>query len=345
MSIPLDRETQERLSLFGIQSRNLSVLTVILKTHISSSEPLTSSAIHDAIKKESVGSDLTKAWIHRVLKSLVEMKLVRVENEQAYRKQYTTDLETITNGLEFLKGISIEDIKKEQVIIEEKQELIERCDCSAIAETLVGSITGQKIQLSSRFIRGLDEFYRVSDNSIFMAAQEKDIIRNSLLWLSPFVTRAIDRIQKMVSAVENGTEIRYLIARNIFEQGDLIGEAVGVRRLQESLGVLTSIYGEGKIDVRIYDGPTNAYNFTSLNEDRIAFILTQEPLTAIYFTKEFNPDLILNSIASFDELWDAAPSFLGMILSYMKDGKFEDPKVLSKMFPGLTQGRENESAT
>ncbi|MGY5875059.1 MAG: hypothetical protein RTU30_04890 [Candidatus Thorarchaeota archaeon] len=343
MSISLDREALDRLSLLGLQSRALSVLTIILKSQIASSEPLTSSAIHDAIKKEGTGSDLTKAWIHRVLKSLVEMRLIRIEDEQAYRKRYTTDLETITNGFEFLKAKSIEDIKKEQAQMEEKQEVITSCDCSTIAETLVGGITGQKIQLSSRFIRGLDEFYRVSDNSIFAVAQDKDIIRNSLLWLSPFVTRASDRIQKMVSAIENGTEIRYLVARNIFEQGNLIGEAVGVKKLQESLGVLTSIYREGKIDVRIYDGPKNAYNFTSLNEDRIAFILTQEPLTAIYFTKEFNPDLILNSIESFDKLWAAAPSFLGMILSYMKDGKFKDPKVLSSIFPGLTQGKENES--
>ncbi len=273
------------------------------------------------------------------------MRLIRIENEQAYRKRYTTDVDTITNGLEFLKTRSIADIKKEQARMEEKQEMIERCDCSTIAETLVGDVTGQKVQLGSRFIRGLDEFYRVSDNSIFAAAQEKDIIRNSLLWLSPFVTHATDRIKKMVSAVENGTEIRYLVARNIFEQGNLIGEAVGLKKVQEALGVLVSIYGEGKIDVRIYDGPKNAYNFTSLNEDRIAFILTQEPLTAIYFTREFNPDLICNSIESFDKLWTAAPSFLEMILSHMKDGKFEDPKALSQIFPGLAEGKENESAT
>ena len=46
----------------------------------------------------------------------------------------------------------------------------------------------------------------------------------------------------------------------------------------------------------------------SLNDQSTALIITENPLTATWLTREFNPDLIDNAIESFDKNWENAKS-------------------------------------
>ena len=55
-------------------------------------------------------------------------------------------------------------------------------------------------------------------------------------------------------------------------------------------------------EVRISTGGM-AYNQSSLNDEALTLIITEEPPTATYVTRDFNKELIDTVISSFDNLW------------------------------------------
>jgi hypothetical protein len=66
-----------------------------------------------------------------------------------------------------------------------------------------------------------------------------------------------------------------------------------------------------KFNVRLYDGQ-NTYNQVSFNNDNMALVIAENPVTAIWITRNFNPDLIDNAVRAFDKDWKKAKSFLDM---------------------------------
>ncbi len=320
IKMAIDREIADKLGLIGLSqdSRALSVLSVILRLTEENSEPVTAGQIHEAISQEQTDTEVTKTWIHRVVKTLTEMKLIRSETEQAYRKRYLTDLGTIVSGLEFLKSQTIEGVMREQKELHSKIQLIESCEPEELGIQLVEGITGSKQRMSSRFIRGLTEFHRVTNFSIYQVAKKGDIIRNCMLWVEPFLTADLgERIQRLVVAAERGVEIRYFVTDEFQSADSAVFQSMEPEKLQQFVVQFLSLLKTGKkIDFRVYTGPKNTYQFASLNQDRIAFFLTYDPLTAVYFTRDFNPDLINNSVSTFDKYWDDAPSFFEWIANH-----------------------------
>jgi hypothetical protein len=107
--IVTEKRTSELIRVLGlsssseIDSRTLSLLKVILRLQQKDAKTLTFARIYDAMINQEIGVKLSKTWVHRVLKSLVDSMLVRVECESAYRKRYYADINTLSAGLEYLK--------------------------------------------------------------------------------------------------------------------------------------------------------------------------------------------------------------------------------------------------
>lgn len=66
-----------------------------------------------------------------------------------------------------------------------------------------------------------------------------------------------------------------------------------------------------KFDGRLYMGP-KTYNQVSFNKESMALIIAENPVTATWITREFNPDLIDNAVESFDKDWEKAKSVLDL---------------------------------
>ncbi|MHA1480778.1 MAG: hypothetical protein ACTSQZ_05100 [Candidatus Thorarchaeota archaeon] len=100
-NIPIKEKLSVDLELCGFvtgdrqESRLMSIIGVILRLQEIPPIPLTFAEIYEQFLKENPSSNLTKAWVHRVLKSLVDTQLIRVENPKAHRKRYIADVNTI----------------------------------------------------------------------------------------------------------------------------------------------------------------------------------------------------------------------------------------------------------
>ncbi|MHA1480779.1 MAG: hypothetical protein ACTSQZ_05105 [Candidatus Thorarchaeota archaeon] len=201
-----------------------------------------------------------------------------------------------------MEGLEI----RREVIIEELTK-INALDCEHLSKELIKAVTGRQEEVSSRILRGVDELHRVLRYNMLDVAGEGDIIRATVLWLEPFVDDSIiSRTTRFAEAAERGADVRYLLTTDIFnvDQDKRLG-------LEETFGLLKLIDDMRKrgkkFDFRLYAGP-NTYNQISFNRESMALVITENPMTATWITRRFNPDLIDNAVKTFDKDWKSGKS-------------------------------------
>ena len=310
----------------------MTLLHVILSLQEDPPIPLTFGEIYEQLEKNEPESKLTKAWVHRVLKSLVEAQLVRVENPSAHRKRYMADVNTVMAGFEQLKSSKIRNLEIQRVEVEETLEEISKLDCGVLAQKLVERETGTQQKISSRVVHGVEELHRVLKFNMFDVAKKGDTIRATVLWVDPFIdTGIVKRSAKFVEAAMRGAVIRYMISKDLFTLDKLTEQQFDIKNALVLMGQIRELRQKGaKFDLRIFDGP-KTYNQVSLNRDNMALVIAEDPVTATWVTRDFNPDLIDNAVKAFDRDWKKAKSFLEMSPEDMASFGLEPGGLISSL--------------
>lgn len=310
----------------------MSILEVILRLQSDPPVPLSFSEIYDQLQKDDPATKLTKAWVHRVLKTLTETKLVRLDNPTSHRKKYIADVNTIMAGFEELKSKKIEELEAIQKKVETELVEISALDCGYLSREFVKDVTGRTEEVSSRIVRGVEELHRILRFNMLEKAREGDIIRATLLWLGPFVDEtSLVRVKRFFDAAEQGAEVRYMVSTDVFNAEKDSSVRQGLQGLMGMMQMFLDLRARGKkFDGRLYSGP-KTYNQVSFNNESMALIIAENPVTATWMTREFNPDLIDNAVKTFDNDWKKAKSVLDLTPEDFKAFGAEPEGVIRKI--------------
>jgi hypothetical protein len=347
----LNEKTKAALRSLGlvagssVDSRTLNLLGAVLRIQEDPPVPLPFKRIYESMMADNPGSSLTKAWVQRVLKSLVNDRLIRVESEQAYRKMYLADVSTVMAGLEKIKSETIQKLNSQRSVLMQQLDFVMSMDCGSLAENLVEGLTGDRQKLSSRFIKGMDEFYRVTNSTIFDVAKEGDIIRCSVMTFAPYLQGATERVDRIFVAAARGVEVRYSLTIESLTKDGSIRSEVTPDALAGSIAAFIGCRKEGlPIDIRFNDGPKNTYRFMSLNDDSMAFMISDNPTNAAWITRAFNPSLIDSAIANFDSQWGKSISLMDLSPEYLKKTGIPPDSYIAKILADIlrTKGDEKE---
>lgn len=313
--MPIKKQLGQELEMCGFitggqqESRLMNILGIVLNLQQDPPIPLTFSDIYEQLQKDEPRMKLSKAWVHRVLKQLVEMKLIRVDNPSARRKKYLADVNTIMDGFEQLKSQKIGELESKHAEIEKELAEISALDCGHLSKEFIESVTGRQEEVSSRIVRGVEELHRVLRFNMLEKAGEGDIIRATLLWVGPFINDEMSsRMLRFIEAAEHGAEIRYLVSTDVFK----MDENEESRKIIQGMFGLTTMIRDlakrgNKFGVKMYAGP-KTYNQVSFNRESMALVVAENPVTATWITRQFNPDLIDNAVKTFDKDWRKAKS-------------------------------------
>ncbi|MFW9814165.1 MAG: hypothetical protein ACFFF9_17005 [Candidatus Thorarchaeota archaeon] len=297
----------------GQESRVMTLLGTILRIQTDPPIPLTFGEIYEQVQREEPETKLTKAWVHRVLKSLVNSQLIRIENPVAHRKRYIADVNTVMAGLEQLKTERITELELQKGEIDKQMEEITELDCGQLAQQLITNVTGTQQKISSRIVKGVEELHRVLRYNMLDVAKKGDTIRATMLWVGPFLDPGtVERTQRFLEAAKRGAEIRYMMSSDILRIEEFTELQFDIKIIMGFIQNLMELKQQGlKFDFRIYDGP-RTYFQVSFNRENMTLIITEDPLTATWITRDFNPDLIDNAVKTFDKEWKRAKSILEM---------------------------------
>ncbi|MFW9800949.1 MAG: hypothetical protein ACFFD9_10965, partial [Candidatus Thorarchaeota archaeon] len=295
------------------ESREMTLLRTLLRMQNETSKHFSFSEIYHALQEHAPEAQLKKPWMHKALKSLEEKQFIRLESQESYRKRYIADVNTVMTGLEKLKEERVSELEKEMTIVKDKLRLLAECECGELARDFVTALTGESHTPSSRFIRGMDEFHRVTNSTIYERAEKNDVIRSIAIWVGAFGRESPQRFMRVFEAAKRGVEVRYGLHPDILVMGSVLKEDVSTGWLTNATRELVSCKQQGlNIDVRIQNVDRRGYQFVSLNDEVMAFFITESPITAAWITRSFNPDLIDNAIATFDEAWEKSKSVLNL---------------------------------
>jgi len=315
------------------ESRLLNILSTILRLQSDPPIPLSFSEIYEQLQKEDPKAKLSKAWVHRVLKSLVEAQLVRLESPTSHRKRYIADANTVMAGLEQLKSERIKELEAQREEIIDTLETVNDLECGILAQEFVKNVTGVQQKVSSRVVRGVEELHRVLKYNMLDVAKKGDTIRATMLWFGPFLDSGVlDRTQKFIDAALRGADVRYLMSADVFTMDELENYESQFDKASGLLHSLIDLKGRGlKIDFRLYAGP-KTYNQVTLNRDNMVLVIAENPVTATWITRDFNPDLIDNAVKAFDRDWKKGKSFLDLQPDDLQALGLDPGALLSRLF-------------
>ncbi|MHA1908108.1 MAG: hypothetical protein ACW98Y_12485 [Candidatus Thorarchaeota archaeon] len=307
----MDKELEEKVRLLGIEisdgqiSRGMFVFRSILRLQLESPEPLIFSEIYNAVNSADRENSYSKAWVHRLLKELVDRGLVRTIGDTASRKQYVCDVNTLRAGLERIKDYRIEEMNIQLEEANSSIDSLNSLEPSTLANQLFGYLTGEFDTPTSRFLSGMDEFHRVTDETIYSAVKDDDIIRSSVLDVGSFAGGAENRIGRILTTPTLGAEIRYKVSSEVFNVDPETAAVVPREWLVGFVRGVLQMHGKG-LDFRIARHDVRGYQFVSLNDEVMALMISHNPVTAAWITRKFNANLIDNVIRSFDREWEEA---------------------------------------
>lgn len=319
VAMTLDRILDEELRNLGFrtggnrESREMTILRTLLRMQQGTPKHFSFSEIYHALQDHAPRTEPKKPWVHKALKFLQEKKLIRLESQESYRKRYIADVNTVMTGLEKLREERVLELEKKKLTINSELQRLVECECGMLARDLVHELTGESHTPSSRFIRGMDEFHRVTNSTIYERAGKNDVIRSIAIWVGAFGKESPERFMRVFEAARKGADVRYGLHPDMLVKGHLLQDDVSSSWITDTTRKLINCKEHGlSIDVRILSVDRRGYQFVSLNDEVMAFFVSESPITAAWITRSFNPDLIDNAIATFDEAWENSRSVLDL---------------------------------
>ncbi|MCF2136681.1 MAG: hypothetical protein K9W43_05495 [Candidatus Thorarchaeota archaeon] len=291
-------------------NRYITIIKIMLSMRDSTIKPLRFGEIYEELKTQHIDPVPGRVGLHRDLRELVRLGIVKVEDPSASRRKYIIDVHTIVDALENIQYQILESLEQKQAAIAEKIKKIKNVDCSQLAETIVFSISGKQDSITTRFAKGIEGMHRLLLNNITRPAGKGDIIRTTAMYVTTLVSGGFERTRKFIDAAMNGAEVRYIITSDFLE---LLDEREGILDESAMLQFFQMIHrinqeSPGKFLLAVTNGP-RTYNHVSLNDQRVALILTENPVVTTLFTREFNADLIDSINQVFDRTWKKAIPF------------------------------------
>jgi hypothetical protein len=304
------------------ESKAVALLQSILRVQVKRETSLSFSDIYNAFVGEQENASISKAWVHRLLKELVEFRLIEIQGGNSPRNRYFCDINTLGSGLSHMRELSLVDVESKIGKLVKKKEELEVLDTIGLAQTLFESLTGTMKMPTSRFLKGIDEFHRVTDETIYMVAKPGDIIRTSVANVEPFVEGYTERTKRLFVAAANGVEVRYAVPLESFGSESYFGAGMDKEFMEKAMQVIKrggNKEGPG-LHVRINPAAAKSHEFVSLNSEIMALWISEDPPTAAWITRDFNADLIDDITRSFEEQWAKSYSVVDVLEKAIREG-------------------------
>ncbi len=323
----LEEIDTNELELIGLlnhnkESKAVALLQTVLREQAKRESPLEFKDIYTAFVSKQEKASISKAWVHRLLKELVELNLIEIQGGNAPRNRYLCDINTLGSGLSHMRELALLDIESGIVDLAKKKEQLEDLDTIRMAQKLFESLTGTKKMPTSRFLKNIEEFQRVTNETIYHVAKPGDIIRTAVANAEPFHEGYAERTKRLFDTAARGVEVKYAVPAESLRSEAYFGPGMNREYMEQAI---EAIRREGKkkgprLEVRINPAAKKSHEFVSLNDEVMALWISEDPPTAAWITRDFNADLIDDIIRSFEEQWSKSYPILDELKRAIQEG-------------------------
>ncbi|MFW9794702.1 MAG: hypothetical protein ACFFEE_10395, partial [Candidatus Thorarchaeota archaeon] len=230
--------------------------------------------------------------IYRSLSWLEKEGFIEI-NRSEHKHGYRAGISNIEVALEKLVSNSIREYESELKKIDSE---IGRY---TMMENRIPSIVKSMVDVGKKkvdkpvFAQGWKNIIKLLDDKVYMNAKKGDVIRITLDWLAQgkYGYTNKERLKNMERLYQKGIETR------------TIDHDRSEKKIRGVLKELLLDWRERgyKMEYKVYPRNDATYEFIARNAEGLVLVVSESPLSATWISRDENPDLVDDAIATFDE--------------------------------------------
>jgi hypothetical protein len=227
--------------------------------------------------------------IYRSLSWLEQTGLIKVDRSE-HKHGYNSGVALMSRVMRQVIKEEISALAKDLLLLNKEIQLISGMDSEVIAAYMIARATGSQLLEKPVFAQGWQSIMKLLDSRIYQNLEKNDVIRYTLQWYDQSEEAEEPRASKLESLLKRGIELRGL------EHGK--GDKKSIHRLAERYKYYRQ---KGyKVGFRMRLREDSTYQFVARNSEGIVLIVSESPLSATWFPRSANRELVNDAIQSFD---------------------------------------------
>ncbi|MFX1559023.1 MAG: hypothetical protein ACFFBL_00370 [Promethearchaeota archaeon] len=292
---------EELLELIGLEKtrKDMVILGALFKAQKEPSDFIDFETLREQLAKDEGARKGKDSLIYRSLSWLEKQGFLKID-KGGHKHGYNSSVAILDKAVEKIVNKQVQTLEKELRKIDSEISIFSEMDSDALASSLIDLAAGKVKIEKSVFAQGWESILKLLENKIYSGLKEGDVIRIKLEWLSDIDYLEPRRIMRYEELVQKGVEIRALDHDR--------GEKKLRSRMKEVLTTMQNM--GGKVGYKILRREDATYQFMGRNNEGIALIVSESPLSATWLPRSSNEELVENAIDSFDRDYEKGTDLL-----------------------------------
>jgi len=272
-----------------LNRKDMIVLGALLKAQNNPDTYVDFKTLREQLELDEGGRKGKDSLIYRSLSWLEQTGLIKVDRSE-HKHGYNSGVALMSRVMKRIIKERISALAKDLLLLDKEIQLISDMDSEVIAAHMVARATGAQPLEKPVFAQGWQSIQKLLDTRIYQNLEKNDVIRYTLEWYDQPEEAEEPRAAKLESLLKRGIELRGL------EHGK--GDKKRFHRLAEYYKYYRQMGYKVGLRMRLREDST--YQFVARNSEGIVLIVSESPLSATWFPRSANRELVDDAIQSFD---------------------------------------------
>ena len=269
--------------------KDMIVLGALLKAQRDPATFVEFKTLREQLALDEGGRKGRDSLIYRSLSRLEQTGLIRVDRS-GHIHGYNSGVSLMSTAISrFIRRRKLE-LSRDLRLVDTEIQMIADIDSDELVSDLIALAAGTQRLEKPVFAEGWRNILRLLDDKIYQNSGKKDVIRFTMEWYDRPEELEEPRRGNLVSVLKRGVEMRGLEHRRVEKE-----------RIKRYTGILKQFRQSGyRVGFRVHLRKDTTYQFVSRNSEGIVLIVSESPLSAAWFPRGSNPELVDDAIRRFD---------------------------------------------
>lgn len=289
MTVQKNLEVLKVMNL-SLNRKDMIILGALLKAQRDPSAFVEFKALREQLALDEGGKKGKDSLIYRSLSWLEQTGLVRV-NRSGYMHSYNSGATLMNEAMKQIIRKRTMELGENLQLMDTEIQLISDMKTDEIAVDLISLAAGTQPVEKPVFAEGWLNISKLLDDKIYRDSRKKDVIRFTLEWYNRAEELEELRLVNLESILKRGVEMRGLERKKV--EKERIERYKRKAEYYHQLGY--------NVGFRVYSRKDSTYQFVARNSDGIVLIVSESPLSAAWFPRSANTELVDDAVRGFDE--------------------------------------------
>lgn len=301
LRVTTELQHEEVLDIIGLDKKrkDMIILGALLKAQRDPTDFVDFETIRKQLAIDEGSKKGKDSLVYRSLSWLESEGFLRIDRS-GHKHGYNSNIALLQRALKKLLSKSTKILEKELERIDSEVAAFSEMNSGTMASMVLSISSGAKKIEKPGFAQGWDNIVKLLDDKVYSGIKKGDLIRINLDWLSQIDYLKSERALNIQRILEMGVKLKAL------------DHDRGEKTLRPAMRkLLTKMQDSGgDVGYRVLPQKQASYQFIGRNNEGIVLIVSESPLSATWFPRSSNSELVDDAIERFDEEYGLATNLM-----------------------------------